>query len=81
MATALVGVAASLCEVFVVCMLFLTVITKNPIFIKFIGAFPKVFPVRLVWLSSILLLCGGGLNSASAYMWAMASEAIPSKQR
>ncbi|TVY23472.1 Efflux pump [Lachnellula hyalina] len=63
LATALVGVAASLCEVFVVC------------------AFPKVFPVRLVWLSSILLLCGGGLNSASAYMWAMASEAIPSKQR
>ncbi|TVY45356.1 Efflux pump [Lachnellula subtilissima] len=63
LATALVGVAASLCEIFVVC------------------AFPKVFPVRLVWLSSILLLCGGGLNSASAYMWAMASEAIPSKQR
>lgn len=82
LATALVGVAASLCEIFVVCMLFLTVIFyKNPIFIKFIGAFPRSFPVRLVWLSSILLLFGGGLNSASAYMWAMASEAIPSKQR
>ncbi|TVY56613.1 Efflux pump ustT, partial [Lachnellula cervina] len=63
LATALVGVAASLCEIFVVC------------------AFPRSFPVRLVWLSSILLLFGGGLNSASAYMWAMASEAIPAKQR
>ncbi|KAF4634520.1 hypothetical protein G7Y89_g3589 [Cudoniella acicularis] len=44
-------------------------------------AFPKEFSLKLVWLSSIVLLCGGGLNSASSYMWAMASESIPTSKR
>ncbi|KAF8861648.1 MFS general substrate transporter [Acephala macrosclerotiorum] len=46
-----------------------------------ICAFPQTFPVRLVWFSSLLLLCGGGLNAASAYMWALAAESIPSDRR
>jgi hypothetical protein len=46
-----------------------------------IGAFPKIFRLQLVWLSSVILLCGGGLNSASAFMWAMASESIPAERR
>ena len=45
------------------------------------GAFPQKFPLKLVWLSSALLLCGGGLNSASAYMWASASDSIPTERR
>jgi hypothetical protein len=45
------------------------------------GAFPQIFPLQLVWISSIILFCGGGLNSASAFMWAMASESIPSARR
>ncbi|KAG4438808.1 hypothetical protein IFR05_005699 [Cadophora sp. M221] len=44
-------------------------------------AFPQKFPLRLVWFSSAILLFGGGLNSASAFMWAMASESIPSDRR
>ncbi|KAG9231947.1 major facilitator superfamily domain-containing protein [Amylocarpus encephaloides] len=44
-------------------------------------AFPRVLPIDLVWLSSTILLCGGGLNSASAYMWGWASESIPSANR
>ncbi|EKD21754.1 MFS multidrug transporter [Drepanopeziza brunnea f. sp. 'multigermtubi' MB_m1] len=44
-------------------------------------AFPKTFPLRLVWLSSAILLFGGGLNSASAFMWAMVTESIPSEGR
>ena len=46
-----------------------------------LGAFPKTFPLQLVWLSSVMLLLGGGLNSASAFMWAMASESIPQERR
>jgi hypothetical protein len=45
------------------------------------GAFPQTFPLQLVWLSSVILLLGGGLNSASAFMWAMASESIPQERR
>jgi len=81
LATALVGVAGSLCEIFIVCMFLVNFYYQKPILIESLGAFPKVFPVRLVWLSSTLLLFGGGLNSASAYMWAMASESIPSERR
>ncbi|KAG9240836.1 major facilitator superfamily domain-containing protein [Calycina marina] len=44
-------------------------------------AFPQIFPLRLVWLSSLFLLCGGGLNAASAYMWASASDSIPTERR
>ncbi|PMD16503.1 MFS general substrate transporter [Hyaloscypha hepaticicola] len=44
-------------------------------------AFPKTFPLQLVWLSSVILFLGGGLNSASAFMWAMASESIPQERR
>ncbi|PBP21869.1 MFS multidrug transporter [Diplocarpon rosae] len=44
-------------------------------------AFPRTFHLRLVWLSSAILLCGGGLNAASAFMWAMASQSIPSETR
>ncbi|CAG8971623.1 hypothetical protein HYALB_00008016 [Hymenoscyphus albidus] len=36
--------------------------------ILIVCAFPKVFPLQLVWFSSAILLLGGGLNSASAYM-------------
>ncbi|KAE8447153.1 hypothetical protein EG329_010984 [Mollisiaceae sp. DMI_Dod_QoI] len=46
-----------------------------------ICALPHIFPLRLVWLSSLLLLCGGGLNAASAYMWALAAESIPADRR
>ncbi|TAQ83137.1 hypothetical protein B7494_g8540 [Chlorociboria aeruginascens] len=63
MAVSLIGVAASLGEIFVVC------------------AFPRIFPLQLVWLSSIILLCGGGLYSTTAFMWAMASETIPKERR
>ncbi|KAK0119437.1 hypothetical protein ONS95_010886 [Cadophora gregata] len=63
MAMALIGVAGSLTEIFIVC------------------AFPQKFPLQLVWFSSAMLLLGGGLNSASAFMWAMASESIPSEKR
>ncbi|KAK2627797.1 hypothetical protein QTJ16_002443 [Diplocarpon rosae] len=44
-------------------------------------AFPRTFQLRLVWLSSAVLLFGGGLNAASAFMWAMASASIPSETR
>lgn len=79
MALSLIGVAGWLCEIFVVC----TYQTQTGEFSSdiFSGAFPKVFRLQLVWLSSILLLCGGGLNAASAFMWAMASESIPSNRR
>lgn len=45
------------------------------------GAFPRIFPLQLVWLSSIILMCGGGLFSAAALMWAMAAEAFPGNIR
>ncbi|KAM3080581.1 hypothetical protein ACMFMG_005523 [Clarireedia jacksonii] len=63
MALSLIGVAASMVEIFIVC------------------ALPKIFPLQLVWLSSLFLLCGGGLYSAAAFMWAQASAAIPEKKR
>ncbi|KAK6586895.1 hypothetical protein PZA11_000185 [Diplocarpon coronariae] len=44
-------------------------------------AYPRTFDLRLIWLSSVVLLFGGGLNAASALMWAMASESIPSETR
>ncbi|RFU30995.1 hypothetical protein B7463_g5302, partial [Scytalidium lignicola] len=44
-------------------------------------AFPKVLPLRLVWLSSVFILCGGGLPSAVSFMWAMVSESIPLEWR
>ncbi|EPE34909.1 MFS general substrate transporter [Glarea lozoyensis ATCC 20868] len=44
-------------------------------------AFPKIFPLQLIWLSSAILLCGGGLNSASSYMWGLAAECIPATNR
>ncbi|KAG0652603.1 Aspercryptin biosynthesis cluster C [Hyphodiscus hymeniophilus] len=75
MAWSLFGVALSLCEVFTVCMFQPEKRVISPD--NSTGAFPKLFRLEFVWLSSILLLCGGGLNAASAYMWAMASESIP----
>ncbi|KAL3426061.1 MFS multidrug transporter [Phlyctema vagabunda] len=63
MSLSLVGLAGSLCEIFVVC------------------AFPRVFPLELIWLSSIILLFGGGFYPFAANMWAMASEAIPPERR
>ncbi|PQE03719.1 Major facilitator superfamily domain general substrate transporter protein [Rutstroemia sp. NJR-2017a BBW] len=63
MALSLIGVGASMVEIFVVC------------------AFPKIFPLQLVWLSSLFLLCGGGLYSAAAFMWAQASAVIPENKR
>jgi hypothetical protein len=45
------------------------------------GAFPRLFPLHLVWVSSLILLCGGGLFSAAALMWAMAAEAFPEDKR
>ncbi|KAF7869806.1 hypothetical protein EAF04_004590 [Stromatinia cepivora] len=44
-------------------------------------AFPKIFDLRWVWLSSFFLLCGGGLYSSAAFMWAMASSLIPEDKR
>ncbi|KAJ8060395.1 hypothetical protein OCU04_010725 [Sclerotinia nivalis] len=44
-------------------------------------AFPKIFDLRWVWLSSFFLLCGGGLYSSAALMWAMASSLIPEDKR
>jgi hypothetical protein len=35
----------------------------------------------LVWLSSVILLCGGGLYSAAAIMWAMAAECFTEERR
>lgn len=35
----------------------------------------------MIWLSSIFILCGGGLPSAVSFMWAMVSEAIPLEWR
>jgi MFS family permease len=81
MILSLVGAAGWLCEIFVVCLYLRSVfilLVRSDIFA---GAFPTAFPLHLVWLSSILLLCGGGLNSASAYMWAMASECIAPDRR
>ncbi len=88
LALALLGVAGSLVEVFTVCKC-LDYVNRNLsippgssfFLILRLGAFPKLFPLRLVWLSSVLLFFGGGLNSASAYMWAMASESIPAERR
>ncbi|KAK6595948.1 MFS multidrug transporter [Botrytis cinerea] len=45
------------------------------------GAYPKIFDLRWVWLSSLFLLCGGGLYSSAAFMWAMASSLIPEVER
>jgi len=45
------------------------------------GNFPKVFPVQLVWFNSFIQLFGGGLYTAAALMWAMASEAFPEDER
>ncbi|TGO47716.1 hypothetical protein BCON_0266g00080 [Botryotinia convoluta] len=44
-------------------------------------AYPKIFDLRWVWLSSLFLLCGGGLYSSAAFMWAMASSLIPEDKR
>ncbi|TGO38910.1 hypothetical protein BHYA_0064g00060 [Botrytis hyacinthi] len=44
-------------------------------------AFPNIFDLRWVWLSSLFLLCGGGLYSSAAFMWAMASSLIPEDKR
>lgn len=44
-------------------------------------AFPQIFNLRWVWLSSFFLLCGGGLYSSAALMWAMASSLIPENKR
>ncbi|KAA8571033.1 hypothetical protein EYC84_000399 [Monilinia fructicola] len=44
-------------------------------------AFPKTFDLRWVWLSSVFLLCGGGLYSSAAFMFAMASSLIPEDTR
>ncbi|KAF7947912.1 hypothetical protein EAE96_008984 [Botrytis aclada] len=44
-------------------------------------AYPKFFDLRWVWLSSLFLLCGGGLYSSAAFMWAMASSLIPEDKR
>ncbi|TGO54333.1 hypothetical protein BOTNAR_0271g00050 [Botryotinia narcissicola] len=44
-------------------------------------AYPKIFDLRWVWLSSLFLLCGGGLYSSAAFMWAMASSLIPEDRR
>ncbi|KAL2061950.1 hypothetical protein VTL71DRAFT_7328 [Oculimacula yallundae] len=43
--------------------------------------FPKLFPLRLVYLGSIFLLFGGGLYTSAALMWAMASEVCDDEQR
>ncbi|KAF5872683.1 putative alternative oxidase protein [Botrytis fragariae] len=44
-------------------------------------AYPKIFDLRWVWLSSLFLLCGGGLYSSAAFMWAMASSLISEDKR
>ncbi|TEY42009.1 hypothetical protein BOTCAL_0401g00120 [Botryotinia calthae] len=44
-------------------------------------AYPNIFDLRWVWLSSLFLLCGGGLYSSAAFMWAMASSLIPEDKR
>ena len=89
MALALLGVVGSLGEIFFVCefpvsapfVQYQTPGVEAPLLMVIIGAFPKIFRLQLVWLSSVILLCGGGLNSASAFMWAMASESIPPERR
>lgn len=79
---ALVGVAGSLCEIFTVCeFIFFHLPRVCQVLTDLLGAFPKIFPLRLVWLSSVVLLFGGGLNAASSYMWAMASDCIPPARR
>ncbi|KAB8298178.1 hypothetical protein EYC80_001924 [Monilinia laxa] len=44
-------------------------------------AFPETFDLRWVWLSPVFLLCGGGLYSSAAFMFAMASSLIPEDKR
>jgi len=91
MALSLLGVAAAYSEIFIVCKYSIiyssfdsprlgTALTVD-LRLIFTGAFPNVFPLQLIWLSSFILMCGGGLNSASAFMWAMASESIPEERR
>ncbi|RDW80858.1 hypothetical protein BP5796_05556 [Coleophoma crateriformis] len=46
-----------------------------------LAAFPRIFPLELVWFSSAILFFGGGLYPFAANMWAMASEAIPPERR
>lgn len=43
--------------------------------------FPLLLPFRLVWLSSFILLFGGGLYTSAALMWAMVSEAFTEEDR
>jgi len=91
MALSLLGVAGSLIEISIVCTAvffssyFLTLklncMTVQLILFPTLGAFPRTFPLRLVWLSSMILLCGGGFQSASAFMWAMVSESVPAEKR
>lgn len=83
MAICLLGVACSFCEVFVVCTSWQIFGTSDTYLLIYYmqGAFPVVFPLQLVWLSSLILLCGGGLFSAAALMWAMAAEAFPEERR
>ena len=90
-ALALLGLAGSLAEIFTVCTSTVYELimrcsrhslgARSWILILRLGAFPKIFRLQLVWLSSVILLCGGGLNSASAFMWALASESIPAERR
>lgn len=83
MAICLASVAVSFSEIFVVCM---SAPSNNLSDIYILthhlqGAFPRVFPLQLVWISSAILLCGGGLFSAAALMWAMAAEVFPEDRR
>ncbi|CZT43672.1 uncharacterized protein RSE6_03743 [Rhynchosporium secalis] len=45
------------------------------------GLYPQIFPLRLVWLWPVFLLCGGGLYTSAALMWTMASEACDNEER
>jgi MFS family permease len=49
--------------------------------IMVVVAFPRLFSIRLVWASSVLLLFGGGLYTTAALMWAMASSTFDDDSR
>ncbi|CZT06210.1 uncharacterized protein RAG0_12028 [Rhynchosporium agropyri] len=76
MTGSLLGVMGSLILIFAV---FLAL--RRGIHQDSVGLYPQIFPLRLVWLWSVFRLCGGGLYTSAALMWAMASEACDNEER
>lgn len=81
MAGSFLGVFLSLSVIFVVCKSKVLGIIVKVVVLTIQGAFPMSFDLRYIYLSSVLLLLGGGLYSTTSFMWAFAAECLPEKSR